>query len=485
MDAPDGADTGYGAAVVDASTRCQRRAAREFGPAATRRKASMAQEVQVRGDIERIRGLQTHLGLRLGSRPVPVSSEPIRTALSLSAKAFLGTRLIVWAAGLVALMHVGENVNAPAVLDPSALTAPFHSISLDKLAAPMGRWDSVSYLQVAHAGYQNPLSTAFYPLYPLLIRIGSVVPVPPLIVGGLLSSVAAVAALALLHRLARLDLDARAAALTVLLVACFPTSVFLSATYTESLFLLLTVAAVYAARTERWWLAGLAGGLAAFSRSNGVLILVPLVLLYLYGPRPTLPSRRAGALRPPYRLKRDALWLLVVPLGLLGYMAYLWAAHGTPFQALTAEHKIWYRWFAGPFGALGVAFLHLPHDVSVVLQGRGSIVGTADPLSWNAHELIDFCFALIAIGALVAAWRQVPRAYWLYALVSLAFLFSVPSKLEPLASFSRYMLPLFPLFMGTAAWMTPHRRLTVACLAVSGGLLALFSGLWGLWDWVA
>lgn len=417
--------------------------------------------------------------------PVRAAATRYRTALALSTKVFLASRLIVWLAGFLALARFGENIYAPSVLDPSGLTAPFRSILLDKLLAPMGRWDSVSYLQIAHAGYQNPLSTAFYPLYPLLVRIGSVFAAPPLLVAGVLSSIAAVAALTVLHRLARLDLDEGAATLTILLVAFFPTSLFLSAAYTESLFLLLTVLAVYAARTERWWLAGLAGGLAALSRSNGVLILVPLVFMYLYGPRASAPTCRDGGLRPRYRLGRDSLWLLVVPLGLLGYMAYLGVIHGAPLQSLTAEHKIWYRSFAGPFGALGVALWHLPHDLSVVVQGRGSIVGTADPLSWNAHELIDLGFALIAIAALVAAWRHVPRAYWLYAFISLAFLFSVPSRLEPLASFSRYVLPLFPLFMGAASALTRHRRFAAGWLVTSATVLALFSGLWAVWDFVA
>jgi hypothetical protein len=407
-----------------------------------------------------------------------------RTDLALSLKAFLGSRLIVWVAGFLALAHFGENIYAPSALDPAALTAPLHSISLDKLLAPMGRWDSVSYLQIARAGYQNPLSTAFYPLYPLLIRIGSVLSIPPLIVGGLLSSVAAVAALALLHRLARLDLDARAATLAVVLVAFFPTSLFLSATYTESLFLLLTLAAVYGARTERWWLAGVAGGLAASSHSNGILILVPLAILYLYGPRLTIPTAAGVGWRPRYRLRLDAAWLLLVPVGLFAYMGYLWATRGTPLQPFIAEQSIYHHWFAGPFGALAVAFVHLPHDISLVVQNRGSMVGTADPLSWNAHELIDLSFALLAIAALAAAWPRIPRAYFAYALVSLAFLLSVPGKLEPLESFSRYMLPLFPLFMGAAAAMARHRRFTVTWLALSCGALTLFSGLWGLWDWV-
>jgi hypothetical protein len=412
-------------------------------------------------------------------------SQRDRTGLALSAKGLLGSRVIIWVAAFIAIAHFGENLYAPGVLDPSGLTAPFRSIPLDKLVAPMGRWDSVSYLQIARAGYQNPLSTAFYPLYPLLIWMGSVLPIPPLILGALISSVAALGALTLLHRLALLDLDADAARLTVVLLAFFPTSLFLSASYTESLFLLLTVAAVYAARTERWWLAAVAGGLAALAHSNGVLILVPLLVLYLYGPRSVAPAGAGRGLLPRYRLRRDALWLLLVPLGLLAYLGYLWAARDAPLQPFMAETKIYHHWFAGPFGALVVAFLHVPHDISVVLQGRGSIVGTADPLSWNAHALIDLGFALVAIAALVATWHSLPRAYWIYAFVSLAFLLSVPGRLEPLESFSRYMLPVFPLFMGAAAWMTGHRRFTVGWLGVSCALLVAFSGLWGVWDWVA
>jgi hypothetical protein len=424
-------------------------------------------------------------GAALTRRALPLGRRTEATSLTLAAKAFFGSRVIIWLASFLALARFGENVYAPSALDPANLTAPFRSVPLDKLVAPFGRWDSVSYLQIAHAGYQNRLSTAFYPLYPLLVRIGSVIPVAPLIVAGLLSSVAAVAALALLHRLARLDLDSEAATLTVVLVAFFPTALFLSAAYTESIFLLLTLAAVYAARTERWWLAGLTGGLAAFSHSNGVLVLVPLALLYLYGPRLASATSAGGSLRPRYRLRPDAAWLLAVPLGLVLYLVYLWLAHGTPFQPFVAEQEIYHHWFAGPGGALVVAFLHLPHDISLVAQSHGTLVGRNDPLSWNAHELIDLAFALTAVAALAAAWRRIPRAYSIYALVSLVFLLSVPGKLEPLESFSRYMLPLFPLFMGAAAWMTRHRRVTTAWLIASCVLLTVFSGLWGLWDWVA
>ena len=54
----------------------------------------------------------------------------------------------------------------------------------------------------------------------------------------------------------------------------FPTAYFLHIGYTESLFLALVLGSFLAARTDRWWLAGILGGLAALTRING-LVLIP------------------------------------------------------------------------------------------------------------------------------------------------------------------------------------------------------------------
>ena len=58
-------------------------------------------------------------------------------------------------------------------------------------------------------------------------------------------------------------------------------SFFFSAVYTESLFLALSAGCFYLARRERWVWAGVLGGLAAATRSIGVLLVVPLAVLYL------------------------------------------------------------------------------------------------------------------------------------------------------------------------------------------------------------
>jgi hypothetical protein len=288
-----------------------------------------------------------------------------------------------------------------------------------------------------------------------------------------------------LHRLTTLDLGEAAARRTVLLVAFFPTAFFLSAVYTESLYLTLSVAAIYAARTERWAWSGLLGGLAGATRSNGILIAVPLVLLYLYGPR--LGGRRTQAIgwwRPRYRLERSALWLAVIPVGMLAYLGYLAAAHGAPLAPFQAQGT-WQRHFAGPFGALVPAVSSAWTGAKHLLSGTAIPLSSGDVMSWSAHNLIDLGFVALAAGALVLSWRRVPFAYFAYAVVLLAHALSYPVSLDPAKSFPRYVLVIFPLFMGSAARLEGRKWLTVAIVAVSGTGLAVFSGLWAMWDWVA
>src|SRR4051794_41802854 len=95
---------------------------------------------------------------------------PRRRAETLAVvRAVVGSRLLVWAAGLVALAAWGSSQRA-ADFDPAGTLAPYGR-PLDTLIAPGARWDSVWYLAVAHTGYgDDPARPAFFPLYPLLLR---------------------------------------------------------------------------------------------------------------------------------------------------------------------------------------------------------------------------------------------------------------------------------------------------------------------------
>jgi len=69
--------------------------------------------------------------------------------------------------------------------------------------------------------------------------------------------------------------------------------------------------------------------------------------------------------------------------------------------------------------------------------------------------------------------------------VMLAQTLSYPTPNEPLQSFPRYMLVIFPLFMGWGAKLADRPLARRTTLIASAGLLLAFSGLWGYWGWVA
>jgi hypothetical protein len=406
-------------------------------------------------------------------------------ALVFTLKAVIGSRLIVWAGALLGIGLIGRNLQTIAAKDPSHYTQPFSSAALNLLFAPAARWDSVWYLEIAKSGYVSRSAPAFFPLYPLLIHLGAMLFGSALVVGTMISLVAMAGGLYLLHRLARLDLSDAQARTTVLLIAFFPVSFYLSAAYTEALFLVLSVAAIYAARLDRWGWAAVIGGMAAATRSDGVLIALPLAVLYLYGPRAGGQLRdRARWWQPRYTVSASILWLGLVPAGLLAYMGYLGIVRHAPLAPFAAQAQ-WGRQFAGPFGAVPKALAILPADLHLLFTGTASLVGPRSADNWNSHNLIDLVFLAFAALGLIFSWRRVPFAYVIYSVALLAESLSYPTGLEPLMSLPRFVIPIFPLFMGWGAVLGERPRLRKDVLLASGALLVLFSSLWGIWAWIA
>src|SRR5260370_23616431 len=113
-------------------------------------------------------------------------------------------------------------------------------------------------------------SVGLYPAYPLLVRgLAAVARTPTLWTGIALSLL-----LLLLALLAIGDLFSRregdeAALAGVASLLFFPTSFFLAAFYSESLFLLAAACVFWAADGERWLLAGLCAGVPPLTRVNG------------------------------------------------------------------------------------------------------------------------------------------------------------------------------------------------------------------------
>ncbi len=277
------------------------------------------------------------------------------------------SRLIVLAAGVgaVAVFGVGR---ARSAFDPAGTTSGFGWLG-NLLVAPVARWDAVWYLVIARHGYRPELAAfgtgsraAFFPLYPLGVRALSELGVPPIAAGTALSLVALAAALYGIHRLSTLELGrlvprsahrGDVARLAVLVTGLAPMAFFFSAVYSESLYLALSVGVFWCARQGRWGWAGVLGALASATRSAGLVLVVPMVMLYLYGPRedrqPDFPDRAWWL--PRYAVRRDALWVAALPVGVGAYMAYLALAGGSALLPFHAQ-EAWNRHFAGPYVAV-------------------------------------------------------------------------------------------------------------------------------------
>lgn len=427
------------------------------------------------------------------------------------------SRLIVWTTGVVAFAIAGFGP-VRHVFDPPGVTRGFGWLG-DALAAPVARWDAAWYLAIAHWGYRPALGAfsaprdAFFPLYPLGLRAIAELGAPPILAGVLLSLGALALALYWLHRLTtleatRLRVDSRAgrpahltapeiARLAVLTCALAPMGVFLSAVYSESLYLALSVGAFLFARRGRWGHAAALAALAGATRSTGVLLVLPLAVLYLYGPRedraPDRPGRARGRgrgrgrggssrnrrlqdslwilLAPRYRLRSDALWALVIPAGLGLYMAYLALAGGDALAPFHAQ-AIWGRHFAGPLGAIWQG-------------GVAGVRGAFHPGVAGGHNLELLCFLLAGLLALIGVLRSLPLAHGVYLLGALALPLSYPVASQPLMSLPRFLLVLFPLNIWLAVRLSERPALARATLLASALGLGFFTASFATWHWVA
>lgn len=403
--------------------------------------------------------------------------------------ALWSSRLVVWAAGVLGLMWFGR---APGTgrFDSLGLTTPFSALG-DLLVSPAARWDAFWYLRIATDGYGTPddhAQAAFYPLYPLLLRAGGWVVGSPLAAGMLISLACFLGALVLLHRLAALELGESVARPTVLLVAFFPSALFFSAVYAESLFLLVSVGAFLAARHERWAWAGVLGGLAALTRNSGVLLLLPLAILFLYGPRPGgAPAFRRARWLPRYRLTPQALWLALVPLGLALYLGWSAAALGDVFAPYHAQ-ALWLRHFE-PLGALTGGIDAAIDGVRALTRSGGATrylaEGGGNSLEPVSQALLLAVFLAFALVALIGALRRLPLAYGAYAGAALAMTLSYPTDDQPLISLPRYIVVLFPLQMWLALWTTRRAGRLERTLGVSAVLLGLLAAQFARWGFVA
>jgi len=354
---------------------------------------------------------------------------------------FVWTRAAIWVLAVVAVVGFDGSLNAR--------RGEWDNARLHDLGAVIdvwARWDSDWFLKIAEQGYSWPSSTpAFFPLYPFIVAgAGRLLGGHAVLAGVVISLVAGGAAFALLYRLTFDRLGEDVARRTVLFLAVAPTSLFFGAVYSESLFLLLAVAAFLAAERGRFWQAGAAGGLALLTRSAGVALVPALIVL---------------AWRAPDR-RRALAGVAIAPVLFSLYPLLLSVWIGRPLAFLEAQRVVWERRLspAGPVGGVVAAVQH--------------------------RELLDLGVAAAMVVLGVIAWRRIGAAYGLYTLASVAIPLTFVSDKVPLWSMQRFAVVVFPAFMALAT-VVVSRRAVLVTTAILGAGLAVYVVRWSLWFWVA
>lgn len=336
--------------------------------------------------------------------------------------AFLVTRLIVFAGAYLAdsLLPTVSNDDARGV------------------TAIWNRWDTVWYVEIVEQGYHfipdEKSSVAFFPLYPLMIASLGILVNDPVLAGLLISNACFLGALILLYRLVERELQNRLiAARTVFYIAAFPTAFFFSAAYSESLFLLLSIAAFTCARQHKWLWAALWGALGAASRPLGILIFGVVLLEWLQSHDWKLNQilQRQTWLNLGLALRNDSMNLLIIcliPLGLVAYMVYLQIIVGNPMA-------FWIAQSAWGFKNLGPIAIII-QDIQRTLAGKLPYFTFLNVLAF-----------LGVLGLCIPIARRLGAVYALYTAVSI--LIPMWSRTE---SMIRYILVLFPAFIVLAIW---------------------------------
>lgn len=250
----------------------------------------------------------------------------------------------------------------------------------------LGAWDGRWYRTVAENGYLlepgRQSDPAFFPFYPMLLRMLNALGIGYGGAGILLSSVAFLAALIAFERLTCELLGAAVARRTTVYVALFPLGYVFSMSYPESMVLLLMSLAALAARRGLWlWTAALLA-MGALARPEMLLLALPLLPLAL--------RERRG------RHRGLALGAVFAPLAALGSFAlYLGLRLGDPLAWMDAE-RAWGRQFT----ALGL------------LRAIENVPDSVGDNAWTIRDVVLFAVYLALLG--VARKGGVPRL-WLLA----------------------------------------------------------------------
>ncbi len=327
-------------------------------------------------------------------------------------------------------------------------------------------WDAQHYLYLSEKGYpKNRSSDAFFPLFPWVIRAFTRVLHSSFISGLLVSNLCSFGAYCYFFLLVRMLVNARIASLSLLALLVFPTNFYCSLIYSESLFMLLLFAFFYYLYSHRYLWAALFSFLLPLTRGVGVLIVFPFltyhILSQLHDPDKFDSQTKISA-------RFQMAYLLAPLIGFECYLHWIYRATGNPWRGFLAQ-----QYFVSQRNVLNLfhpeTLLHNLFSWSTGPDGYTNLV-------------LDRLFFLLFAALLYSIYKKTDIVLFSYSL-----LFGLTPLLGSFMSYTRLLLPVFPIYIVFAlAFDDPKRRfLRFALLGLSFSLQTFLTVLQALNFWVA
>lgn len=347
---------------------------------------------------------------------------------------------LFWRLGLLAVTYLGS-------LTFRQVEGPFD------FWASWAQWDGGHFWQIANWGYRAPEDFAFFPLYPIVIKITSVLTGLSILTAGLLvSNLAFLIFLYLLFRLVAAKFNQKIAASTLITFLFFPTTFFAVAFYSESLFLTLTALTFLALAQKKYLRASAAISLASLTRGIGVFLIFAAVFSYL--------SRADFNIK---KINSKILRLVPALFGIAIYLIYLAATTGDPLKFLTVQ-SFWQRSVTDP--------------ISTIISYFWPVITVS---SRPFNDYLDLGLTILFIAVLILGIRKIPSSLWIFSMLAIL----IPTATSTLTSMPRYLLSSLGAFIIIGQFLEEKPKLKIPVWVVSILLQIFFAVRFINGYWVA
>lgn len=338
-------------------------------------------------------------------------------------------------------------------------------------------WDAQHYLYLIEKGYQDKsISIAFFPLFPLIGSLVNSFLNNSFLAGLLVSNFFSFLGLFLFYLFVKDSFNEKVAFTSFLIFLAFPTAFYLNLIYTESLFIFLVVLFFLLLFKNRFFYAALVSILIPFSRIVGFLVVIPFFVYSLLNYKKSSLKICLPTFNRPiiFRIYYLFFFSLFPFLGIIFYFVFMQIKTGDPMSGLKAL-----RFFARGYNLSDLLFL----DWNVFID---SFVNNLFPKTFNIHSytnsFLDRLFFCLFIPGSILIYKKTNIPLFVYCVV-----FGLVPFIGGFMSYSRYLLPIFPLFIALAIVLENSRfsSLKYPYLFLSFALQILFLIMHSLNYWVS